>query len=249
MPAPPVHRVTAEARGKLRQVKQELVILYSRLEREFPKLQTLAADFVARGSVKGRVRAFTKLDRLLSRHAALCDLNLEPPAPLALWAALKPRGAVLLNSEDPGQQQDCIAVNYLMVGAVKGPNSAGWADGLWTLEVSDHALHQLIIRAPGVRVAETLLLAHQAALMLPVSQFIQEYVDPVMLRAPLGVFICEWLGGHDPSIDGTAIHLRARTWLHSDQLRDDQQPFHDGAPGDRLGEGHLRPTPLAGLGG
>jgi hypothetical protein len=46
-----------------------------------------------------------------------------------------------------------------------------------------------------------------------------------MLRAPPGVFICEWLASHDVSIDNTALHLQAKTWLHSDQLLYDQQPF------------------------
>jgi hypothetical protein len=38
--------------------------------------------------------------------------------------------------------------------------------------------------------------------------------------------------------------VRAVTWLHNDQLHDDQRPEPEGKPGDRLGEGLLLPAPL-----
>jgi hypothetical protein len=238
-------RVSAETRGALRLLKQQLAADYARLEALLPRLCVLAGEFVARGSAKGRQRVFAKLDRLISPYASLSDLQLEQPTPLALWAVLRPREAVILNSDDPGEQQDCVAVNYLLVGAAKGPRWAGWADGLWTLEVSDHALHQLIARAPGVAVTETLLAAHRCALLLPLSRFAHDYLETILLRAPPGVFICEWLAGADASLDGhTAVHLRAKTWLHDDQLRADQQQLPAGESGDRLGENYLRPAPL-----
>jgi hypothetical protein len=241
----PVFKVNAEARGKLRQVKQELDLHYRQIERLFPRMTALAEEFVGRNSIKGRQRVFAKPEQLLAPHTRLSDVQLEKPAPLALWAALKPREAVQLNGEEPGEQQACICLNYLLVGAVLGPNSFGRTDGLWTLEVSDHALHQLTTRAPGVAVVETLHAAHQAALLLPLSRFTQEpKLDPVWLRASPGVFICELVSGYDVSLNGMAVHLRAKTWLHGDQIRANQQPLSDGLPGDRMGEAYLRPPPL-----
>ena len=67
-----------------------------------------------------------------------------------------------------------------------------------------------------------------------------------LLPAGPGAFVCEFSAGRDISDSGElSAHLFLNTWLHDDQLHDDQAlVLTDGIDGDRLGESILMPAPL-----
>jgi hypothetical protein len=174
-------------------------------------------------------------------------------APLALWAALAPRNAVTVTPATESQKQDCVAVNYVLVGALGGPGIGGMiADGLWSVEISDHALLRVLQRDPAAELDAVLLGVHRSALWL--SNDIATAADAAaaagegrasgFLPAGDGVFICEFNAATDRSNWQKMLGVRAVTWLHDDQLHDDQRPEPEGKPGDRLGEGLLLPVPL-----
>lgn len=83
----------------------------------------------------------------------------------------------------------------------------------------------------------------RAADVLPI---INEAQEAVLLPAGNSVFVCSARLAEDVSAGNEPrCHLTARTWLHSDQLHDDQHALLvDGTAGDRLGESLLLPMPL-----
>ncbi len=175
-------------------------------------------------------------------------MRLPGNVPLALWTMLNPRPAVTVNPREPGEAQDCVVVEYVLFGAVLGPKSFGVATGIWALEVSDHALLQLLARDPQAEIAATLFGAHHALLSLPMAAIQLGQTAKILVPAGAGVFICDTHCRPDRSLGGReTISVRARTFLHNDQLHDDQTPFPPALPGERAGEGFLLPAPLCRL--
>jgi hypothetical protein len=174
---------------------------------------------------------------------------------MALWAALRPRHAVTINPQTEGQKQDCVAVNYVLVGALRGPGNGGIVtDGLWSVEVSDHALLRALQRDPAADLTAVLLDVHRSVLRLSndiaaeAERAAITKEDPpsgVLVPGGDGVFICEFNFASDRSVKWQKVlGVRAVTWLHNDQLHADQIPEPEGKPGNRLGEGILLPVPL-----
>jgi hypothetical protein len=248
--------IGAAERGKLRQWKRAAAANYQLCDRLLhdPEMQRQVDEFAMRGSEAGRRRAFQRVTMLVRRFAHLQEVRFTGRAPLALWAALTPRNAVTVNPATEGQKQDCVAVNYVLVGALAGPGRGGMiADGLWSVEISDHALLRVLQRDPAADLDAVLLAAHRSALLL--SNNIAAEADAAAIAgegrvsgflAPAGdgVFIYEFGAATDRSNWQGMLAVRAVTWLHNDQLRDDQRPEPEGRPGDRLGEGLLLPAPL-----
>jgi hypothetical protein len=165
--------------------------------------------------------------------------------PTAVWSVIKAREAVAVEPDEPGFAQACVTINY----AVAGGLDKGVAEGLWTIEVPDHALGRLLQRAPGVDIDGALRGAHFALLgavqdSLPLAHRDARFMVP----AGPGVFMCSALHGPDISTGGQInIHIHAHTWLHSDQLRDDQEAaliVAAGACQPRLAQSWLLPFPL-----
>lgn len=240
--------INAEARGKLRVWKGQALLHWSSLNgrvRGNGDAEKYICDMVQRSSIDGRRRAFEKLRRLFA-GAFLEGVRLQGRYPLAVWSTLKPRTAVVVetNRDDPGLFQDCVVVDYWLAGALPGTD-AGLADGLWTMEVSDHALGRALQRMPGADLTAILRAAHHAALRARRSD-----AEPIgcsfLLPAGDGIFLCEIGTGADVSLGGEhEAHIRAKTWLDADQLYDDQRPvLIDGIVGERLGDAVLLPAPL-----
>jgi hypothetical protein len=73
-------------------------------------------------------------------------LRLDGNYPIALWSILKPRNAVTVDAAvESGQAQDCVCVNYIIMGRIN--NTAWIGEGLWTLEIPDHALGRAVERS------------------------------------------------------------------------------------------------------
>jgi len=176
---------------------------------------------------------------------------------LALFSILKPRGLVICDthpnaseSERSSLLQDCVTVNYFLVGKIPGAlgDQIELAEGLWTLEVPDHALGRAVERSrylhPGAIIRE----AHLNLLELPnaAMRLLNGERQTAYVKAGPGCFVAAMSVARDVSNDNQyGVYVRVATWLDEDQLHADQVPLHEkGKPGDRLGDGWLRPVPL-----
>jgi hypothetical protein len=252
----PATYADAEIRGRLRQWKEGLVRNYRRYDRarKDPETEELIGQFVRRSSRLGRHRAFDRLARRFGPGVSLEGVRLDGN-PLAVWSILWPRFSVVLNAPaDHSLSQDCVVVNYIMAGVIpegedlKGVG-AGVHDGLWTLEVPDHALGRVMARsglAPDaiIRAAHHQLLALRQAVLVNSNGEIEQ--RQFLVRAGPGGFVCALCAYPDKTLgDAPCVYVRAMTWLAEDMLHDDQVLLvEDGLPGTRLGDGWLLPAPL-----
>jgi hypothetical protein len=196
---------------------------------------------------EGRRRALAKLKAMLS-GARFEYAKLDNP-PLALWACLDWHTPDVAQLPEPEAvpmtlQQSCAVIDYLAVGLFE--NNDVLSTGMWSLVITQHALGRLIQRAPRADVTAALFEAHNAALNAPIPTDGNE----MLLPAGEGVFV-ETLIPHrldpdapDQDLDALWAHIHLWTWLHADQLRDDQRPVGCGAPGARLGDFLLLPPPV-----
>jgi hypothetical protein len=212
-----------------------------------PTVARANADFLQKGE-KGCRRAFDKLHRRLSRYAVLEGVR-TTHNPIAVWAMLKPREAVVIEPDHPSDAQDCVVVDYMLTRQSEWGTTI--AMGLWTLEVPDHALGRGFMRAPGQDMEAAMLEAHHTTLRIRVARMKPHFADPsarFFLPAGPGVFVCSAHIRSDVSMDGgLQACIRAHTWLHRDQLSDNREAeifMVDDIAGERLGEGYLLPMPL-----
>jgi hypothetical protein len=289
LPQQPATYANAEIRGRLRLWKEQLARQYRTFDSAYrdkdglkARLHPIVADFVNRSSPQGRRRAFVKLARAFGPAVTLEGLRLDGAYPMAVWSILKPRESVTAGAPaESGLAQDCVTVNCLLAGRlpnVDGPGIPGpaTADGLWSLEIPDHALGRAIERSGGRLPDAIIAEAHHNVLRLRQDQLTHTMltVRPVassdgvlvrlggefLVRAGDGGFICELILGPDGSSDDPpaplsafanselTIYARANTWISEDMLRPGQVLLVDeGAPGQRLGEGWLLPRSLRSL--
>jgi hypothetical protein len=238
-------------RGQLRHWKEKLARQYRVLERAFGNgvLRPLVEDMTKRGSPQGRRRAFEKIVRALGPGVILEGLRLDGDYPLALWSVLKPRESVTVDAPvESGLMQDCVTVNYVLAGRL--PRVLfGTSEGIWDLEVPDHALGRAIERSgllPDVLIAEAHhnLLRLRADIVFPNGRLDKK--TRFLVKAGAGGFVCQLRAGEDVSL-GNAMRFRVRsdTWLAEDMLRDEQILLaDDGAPGQRLSDSWLLAGPL-----
>jgi hypothetical protein len=235
--------ISAEARGKRRLLKTKLAKSATRLEAtlDAASFRKLVAVWCLKGSHKGRRRTFENIERAL-RPLAHIEL-IDHGAPFALYSYLKPRSSVAVSglAVEQGDLQPCIATYYAMLGI--DPNDArytGTATGLWTLDVSDHAIGRLFERSPRLDPARTITDAHHA-LLLAGSEALwpcvitgREFLLPVRDE---GAFVCSMrLGVSIENTERQALHVRCKTWLD----RDNGTPFLPIAVAAGSGETQLR---------
>jgi hypothetical protein len=247
----------SEARGKLRAWKNLLHQRYQALNAVFngpggSLLDMACVDLVKRGSCTGRQRAVDKLQQALGPAAKLEKLQLDGKYAYALWSILKPRDPVVVDaSDESGLNQFCVAVNYILAGYLPHLDVIGKAEGLWTLEVPDHALGRAVERS-GLLHPETIIRdARRNLLELPAQcvAFNNGAIDPehgFFVKAGAGAFRGEIRIGRDVSLnDDFSAHTFVRTWIDDAQLHEDQVVLCEkGAPGARLGDCWLLPMPL-----
>jgi hypothetical protein len=246
----------AETRGKLRAWKKKLVERWTMFDRGYyelsrGKLRQLPIDMVLKGGVTGRRRAFEAIARALGPGATLASADLKTKQRShAIWSILKPRDRVVLEG-GPSFDQDCVTVNYVVAGYLPGPpEQAGVAEGLWTLEIPDHALGRAVERSRFLTPEAIILEAHRNLLKFPTDIAIQRAADgekkSFLIKAGPGCFVGRLFAGSDISINGkVSAHVRVATWLSEDQLGNDQIPTTEpGETGKCLGDNILRPRPF-----
>jgi hypothetical protein len=130
-------------RGQLRQWKEKLAQQYRQFDRAYcdHRTRSFAEDFVNRSSRQGRRRALGKLKRAFGPGVTLEGLRLDGNYPMAVWSLLSSRESVTAGAPmESGLAQDCVTVNCVLAGRLPSPTEAGLAEGLWSLEIPDHAL-------------------------------------------------------------------------------------------------------------
>jgi hypothetical protein len=243
----------AELRGRLRLWKGELAGSYAAVDQVMggnPAIRKAIADMVLKSGA-GRRRAFDRVSVAVQQSGAVLEaLSLEGGDPIAVWAVLKPRVAVSVNTTDPSDTQNCICVHYIAAGRLL-PGRADIGEGLWTLELTDHAVGQLMARAPKTDRTAAIFEAHHAALRLRRSDVVDDgghvrRASDMPLPAGPGAFMCKVSMAPDMSLERqVAMHIVGRTWVSDDQLREDQvKRIDDGLSGERLGDSWLLPAPL-----
>jgi hypothetical protein len=240
----------AEVRGKLRQWKQKLSDEYQIYSHAYVNLGIADAfnDFAKRGSEKGRRRAFEKISKAFGPGPKLEQVS-RGKRPIALWSILNPREPVLVGAPDEtGLNQNCVTVNYIICGDIPDffgdGRRASAAEGLWTLELPDHALARVIHRS-GMLPDSIIRDAHQTLLGLSYKLLPRDNETRFRLKAGPGCFVCHMSVGRDEDDGLIVIHVRTDTWIDNDALRD-WPPVLSGEAkhGERLMDGLLRPRPL-----
>jgi hypothetical protein len=235
----------AETRGKLRAWKKKLAERYAVFEANFVRADRMAivSDMV-RGSTTTRNRAYQKLCTLFGPGAFNEGVSLQRGKSLAIWSILKPRNAVTSKPHEDAPPevaaslaQDCVCVNYIVCGTPRVIIS----DGLWTLEVPDHALGRAVERSGFLQPEQIIREAHMRLLSMPVERAL----DVHYIKAGPGCFAGKLTGTSKEVSYGTSIHVRVNTWLSDDMMGDNQVPITEvGEPGKRLGDSVLLPRAL-----
>jgi hypothetical protein len=212
-------------------------------------LHPTLADMIRRSSLTGRQRAFAKLARSFGPGAVLEGLRLEDD-PLAVWSIIKPREAVIVDAPpNSAKMQDCVTVNYILSGRLPEDNPRdGTKEGLWTLEIPDHALGRCMERSrlmptAIIREAHRNILRLRSEVVVPNNML--DFDRQFLVQAGPGGFVCNLQSGLDQFDDTINLYVRCSTWLAEEMLCDNQILLvDDGAPGFRLGDSWLLPAPL-----
>jgi hypothetical protein len=245
----------AEVRGKMRLWTTELARRYRIFNHAYRDvgMLPLAEDMVKKTRL-GRRRAFNKLAQMLGPGVTLETVRLDGKFPLAVWSILKPRDAVIVNATpESGNAQDCVTVNYVLAGAMPHRPAGDIGEGLWTLEVPDHALGRCIKRCleRGIDPSPTAIIreAHHNLLRLRAAAVMPDNVlgsgHRFLVKAGPGGFVCQLRFAPDVSHGNYDVHVFAGTWLADDMLHEDQVLLvDDGKPGERLIDRWLVPALL-----
>jgi hypothetical protein len=240
----------AQTRGRMRLWKRALARDYQTFDRAYrsPIVLAMVADFAKRSSAKGRRRAFDKIHRSYGPGVTLEGLRLDGNHPLAVWSILKPRDAVTVDAPiESGKAQNCVTVNYVVAGMLGNPR-ADCGEGLWTLEVPDHAIGRAI--SAGMQPSAIITEAHHNLLQLAATAIAPDgsgnCEHRFLVKAGSGGFICHIAIGEDISLNGDfCAHVRADTWITEGMLHSDQTLLvGNGKPGERLGDSYLLPAPF-----
>jgi hypothetical protein len=220
--------IDAEARGKLRAWRRAASERYQRLDATVgtKEFANIGEAFATKKGV-GRDRAWTRLKNKLGAHGARLQwCHQGDKIHYAIWAVLRPGQSLTLPEDHvrPDLTQDSVCVEYLLIGGDKKRAKLG--RGLWSLEVPDHALHRLAQRDRKADIGEVILEAHNAALWMPYDDIDTNPLRGFNLPAGDGVFLAKlYMADAHPEdqVDDMLVAVRPWTWLHRDQLTDDQE--------------------------
>lgn len=246
----------AETRGKLRMWKKKLAQNFTIFNNFFQqlqggRLQSLGLDMVESAGLS-RKKAYNQITKGFGPGIISKSFFNKRNHSLAIWSIMTPRDPVIVQagndtteSERASLLQDCVTVNYVLVGRIEDRLLV--CDGLWTLEVPDHALGRAVERSRLLQPEVLIREAHNNLLDLPMTAFEQIANTPaIYIKAGAGCFVGHFNIAEDVSIDHElTVSVRVKTWLSDKQLHEDQIALTDkGKPGERLGDSWLKPRPL-----
>jgi len=239
----------AAVRGQVRLWKQKLAEHYRHFERGYLDPQTVSIkDAFVHKTGAGRRRAFNKLSQAFGPGLTLEGLR-DGKTPLAVWSILKPRDSLKEHDD-----RNCVSVNYVLCGVLPSQTGrllSGAAEGVWSLEIFDHALGRILERMGMTTPLEAVIAeAHHNVLrlnlatVLPGNDF--NRTPKFYVRAGNGAFMCKVATGLDKSVGlEPMFYIQAVTWIADDMVHDDQALLvADGNPGERLVDSWLLPRPV-----
>jgi hypothetical protein len=138
---------------------------------------------------------------------------------------LSPRPPLFAEPQHPGELQDCVLVCFL--AAWPPSTKAVTAHSAWALEVPDHAVGRFLQRAPNSDLPAALFEAGLAFLAADHAAIVPHIgrSSSVYLPASDGAFAANVIGAKSPDGAKTYTYARARTWLESNMLRNEQTPL------------------------
>jgi hypothetical protein len=177
---------------------------------------------------------FARINAALSRHGAqLAAARLDGKKPVAIWAVLKPDSAVRPKAKHPRDDQDCVCVNFLVIGWIPEHPRGAVMEGLG----------RCLERSREGNLTEIIFATHRQLLNICDRQMRARF----RLRVGEHVWVGEMHGGQDENhIFG--LHVLIRTYFDFDMLSAQQEA---GAimpslktGGYRLGDAWLLPIPF-----
>jgi hypothetical protein len=244
-----VSYLDAQTRGLIRLWKTQLAercAIADRVHENKQAIFPVVSDMVW-GSRTTRQRAFNKLTALLGPGVRSESVDITKRGGVTVWSILVPRGSVvdmdkLVASEGRrgSLAQNCVAVNFIVAG--KAGRSITVCEGLWSMEIPDHALGRLLERSRLPNPEAVIREAHRNLLELP-SAVATERLR--YIKAGPRCFVGRLMKAEDVEARATAYFFRVGTWLENSMLGEDQVPLRaKGEPGDRLGDTYLVPWPF-----
>lgn len=220
--------VDAEARGKARLFRQTIAKRMMKLDAvlfddAFNKDIALWRLKRKKGRERVEARIRKRLGGMVRWYACpkLDGLIRGDPRPhdVLLAAYLRPDKHLLSDPRHPGEAQDSIVVNCLMISEPEVFN------GVWTIEFPDHALGRVMQRYRSANLEEIIYSAHEEVLAIGVTEVLYETKKGWRFKTssiylptpPHGAFVCELIQGRDETTEENCAVVRARTWLHIDQ--------------------------------
>ncbi len=232
--------IDAEARGRLRVYWKKLEADSEAINKVYNMIgkTMMFSDFLHKKE-KGRARVFGRINAAVTaRGARLMAKKLTGKNPAALWGVLTPRKMVWDKPEHPRDEQDCVCFDFFYMG------DGIMSTGLWTLEVTRHALGRYLQRSADRDPTEALFAAHYALLDLS-----DDVLETYQFRLRVGAhsWQCEPCFGNDPSKE-INVHIKVRTYLDYDQLSPQQEAelvsTNVKTSGEKIGKSWLLPPPL-----
>ncbi len=177
----------------------------------------LAVDVVHKKGI-GQQRAIARLVALITPTAIV-----TAGAGTVAWAWPEPRGPIL-ESDNPGQRQDCIVVRYAQVERVG--RSTRVLNYAWSFEGPDHAMARVLQRDPSSDLGAVLWEAHTAFMAADADSVLDHFIEArtFYLSAGNGLFVCKGISAKDAKGE-RFLYARAETWIAAGMARSDQQPL------------------------
>lgn len=236
-------RIDAAARGQVRAFRQQILYQARRIQAlsGMPDLIDDLQIWHHKTNARGRDRVVKRIQRALPgvRWFSPPSYVRERVGQVMIGAYLDNSGPTIIEPRDPGQTQESVVVRYILLAKNR------IYGGLWTLEIPIHALGRIAQRLPNANLADVIYAGHRRALASVIGDA-RPGTGFWLATPPAGAFFCELIVGPDESCnEELTTFIRARTWVHNDQLRDDQHPIPEAVNGQpRLGDGLLLPMPI-----
>jgi hypothetical protein len=244
--------IDPETRIKLRTWLQCARSRYAAMERVCQSKEIVEAIQLFFGrNEPDRSRSWCVVRQALDHVGRLEAVDCDGWESFGLWTIIKPRGPVLGPDPDeltPEEEQGGVTLNYLIIGkTTEGRMTI--AEGLWTAEISLHALHRALQRDAGADLDTVLYDLQRAILTAPVRRLTQYVREGMIIPAGNGAFLCSCIDrAVNTSTGKLSLLIQAHSWIAPDQLRDEQKARAAqlaAMPGENvLGTNWLLPDPI-----
>jgi hypothetical protein len=243
--------IDSETRGKARAWLDVAKNRYATMERVCQSKEIAeAAQSLSDRTGSKQARAWSIIRLALENVGCLESVHCDGWESFGLWTIIKPRGPVLANIIDeliPEEEQGGITLNYLLIG--QKADSMTMAEGLWTAEITIHALHSVLQHDVNANLDSVLYELQRSLLSASTGKLGSCVSEGMVVPAGNGAFLCCCIDRAVNACTGKlSVIIRAHSWIGQDKLREEQQQragWLAAAAGESaLGTNWLLPDPL-----